>query len=97
MLESRCDDNKCRTIKCKKSRPYCCWKQVEINTIASGFGYLGPISKEIQRLFKIYSITIKQTNKKSTNYRDESLMDNNKTTELSAFAPNINTKTNNVA
>eukprot|EP00099_Drosophila_melanogaster_P002983 NP_001162783.1 glutathione synthetase, isoform G [Drosophila melanogaster] len=29
---------------------YCCWKQVEINTIASGFGHLGPASKTIQRL-----------------------------------------------
>ncbi|XP_017085423.1 glutathione synthetase isoform X1 [Drosophila eugracilis] len=28
---------------------YCCWKQVEINTIASGFGHLGPASKTIQR------------------------------------------------
>ncbi|XP_062139300.1 glutathione synthetase isoform X4 [Drosophila sulfurigaster albostrigata] len=27
---------------------YCCWKQVEINTIASGFGHLGPASKTIQ-------------------------------------------------
>ncbi|XP_032594668.1 glutathione synthetase isoform X2 [Drosophila grimshawi] len=26
-----------------------CWKQVEINTIASGFGHLGPASKTIQR------------------------------------------------
>nr|CAD7448498.1 unnamed protein product [Timema bartmani] len=29
--------------------PYCCWKQVEINTIASGFGWLGPSSSAIQR------------------------------------------------
>lgn len=35
------DDNHFRT--------YCCWKQVEINTIASGFGWLGPISAAIQR------------------------------------------------
>lgn len=45
MLESLCCTNK------DKKRPYCCWKQVEINTIASGFGHLGPISREIQRLF----------------------------------------------
>lgn len=45
MLESSCcADN-------DKKRPYCCWKQVEINTIASGFGHLGPISRELQRLF----------------------------------------------
>ncbi|KAJ2940816.1 hypothetical protein O0L34_g10065 [Tuta absoluta] len=37
--------------------PYCSWKQVEINSIASGFGHLGPVSREIQRytLFKIES------------------------------------------
>ncbi|XP_034481995.1 glutathione synthetase isoform X1 [Drosophila innubila] len=35
-----------RTIS--KSSAYCCWKQVEINTIASGFGHLGPASKTIQ-------------------------------------------------
>ncbi|XP_046386679.1 glutathione synthetase-like isoform X1 [Ischnura elegans] len=29
--------------------PYCCWKQVEVNTIASGFGWLGPASRVIQR------------------------------------------------
>lgn len=44
MLETRCGDNNETKTKC-----YCCWKQVEINTIASGFGHLGPISKEIQR------------------------------------------------
>lgn len=27
----------------------CCWKQVEINTIASGFGWLGEASRAIQR------------------------------------------------
>lgn len=43
MLESTC----CASND--KKRPYCCWKQVEINTIASGFGHLGPISREIQR------------------------------------------------
>lgn len=43
MLESICAG------ECSCPRSYCCWKQVEINTIASGFGHLGPISKEIQR------------------------------------------------
>ncbi|XP_076231533.1 glutathione synthetase isoform X1 [Calliopsis andreniformis] len=33
----------------KKSIPYCCWKQVEINTIASGFGWLGPVSAELHK------------------------------------------------
>nr|XP_012153748.1 PREDICTED: glutathione synthetase-like [Megachile rotundata]XP_012153749.1 PREDICTED: glutathione synthetase-like [Megachile rotundata]XP_012153750.1 PREDICTED: glutathione synthetase-like [Megachile rotundata]XP_012153751.1 PREDICTED: glutathione synthetase-like [Megachile rotundata]XP_012153752.1 PREDICTED: glutathione synthetase-like [Megachile rotundata] len=33
----------------KKCIPYCCWKQVEINTIASGFGWLGPVSTELHK------------------------------------------------
>ncbi|XP_052120485.1 glutathione synthetase isoform X1 [Frankliniella occidentalis] len=32
-----------------KCSAYCCWKQVEVNTIASGFGWLGPISSGIHR------------------------------------------------
>ncbi|XP_026466651.1 glutathione synthetase-like isoform X1 [Ctenocephalides felis] len=43
MLESLCCG------KSETSRPYCCWKQVEINTIASGFGHLGPASAVLQR------------------------------------------------
>ncbi|XP_017111649.1 glutathione synthetase-like isoform X1 [Drosophila elegans] len=45
----------CRATKEREHRAagiqsaYCCWKQVEINTIASGFGHLGPASKTIQR------------------------------------------------
>ena len=31
------------------SSPFCCWKQVEINTIASGFGWMGPASGLIHR------------------------------------------------
>ncbi|ODN05249.1 Glutathione synthetase [Orchesella cincta] len=43
MLESGC----LKGSACKRHRnvprgPYCCWKQVEVNTIASGFGWLGP-------------------------------------------------------
>ncbi|XP_077283406.1 glutathione synthetase-like isoform X1 [Arctopsyche grandis] len=38
MLETNCPNLK----KCKMHSPYCCWKQVEINSIASGFGHLGP-------------------------------------------------------
>lgn len=53
MLESSCGPNK---EKCK--RPYCCWKQVEINTIASGFGHLGPISRELHRLNEIIYILL---------------------------------------
>ncbi|XP_077283407.1 glutathione synthetase-like isoform X2 [Arctopsyche grandis] len=44
MLETNCPNLK----KCKMHSPYCCWKQVEINSIASGFGHLGPISRAIQ-------------------------------------------------
>ncbi|KZC07199.1 Glutathione synthetase [Dufourea novaeangliae] len=29
--------------------PYCCWKQVEINTIASGFGWLGPAATNLHK------------------------------------------------
>ncbi|XP_026332661.1 glutathione synthetase-like isoform X3 [Hyposmocoma kahamanoa] len=39
MLESRCQHGE---SQCDKHTPYCSWKQVEINSIASGFGHLGP-------------------------------------------------------
>ncbi|XP_026728389.1 glutathione synthetase-like isoform X1 [Trichoplusia ni] len=45
MLESRCPHTE---NQCAKHSPYCSWKQVEINSIASGFGHLGPVSREIQ-------------------------------------------------
>ncbi|XP_050673115.1 glutathione synthetase-like isoform X1 [Leptidea sinapis] len=45
MLESRCPHLE---NQCAKHTPYCSWKQVEINSIASGFGHLGPVSREIQ-------------------------------------------------
>ncbi|XP_030036719.2 glutathione synthetase isoform X1 [Manduca sexta] len=45
MLESRCPHTE---NQCAKHTPYCSWKQVEINCIASGFGHLGPVSREIQ-------------------------------------------------
>lgn len=43
MLESVCKPNCFGKVAC------CCWKQVEINTIASGFGHLGPASGDLQR------------------------------------------------
>nr|XP_040223849.2 glutathione synthetase-like isoform X1 [Anopheles coluzzii]XP_049464569.1 glutathione synthetase-like isoform X1 [Anopheles coluzzii] len=46
MLETRCD-NDCGE-RARAINAYCCWKQVEINTIASGFGHLGPSSKYLQ-------------------------------------------------
>ncbi|XP_075158568.1 glutathione synthetase-like isoform X1 [Haematobia irritans] len=50
MLESRCKDliNENGSKENEKPCAYCCWKQVEINTIASGFGHLGPASRAIQ-------------------------------------------------
>ncbi|XP_048484072.1 glutathione synthetase isoform X3 [Plutella xylostella] len=44
MLDTRCPHTK----PCSQHKPYCSWKQVEINSIASGFGHLGPVSREIQ-------------------------------------------------
>lgn len=53
MLESSCDyQTKCRSSTAKVQGEgqclYCCFKQVEINTIAAGFGHLGPISRAVQ-------------------------------------------------
>ena len=42
--------NKSIEIFLKSGKAYCCWKQVELNTIASGFGWLGPASGMIHRL-----------------------------------------------
>ncbi|XP_059485490.1 glutathione synthetase-like isoform X1 [Neocloeon triangulifer] len=50
MLESSCIGRECASdCSTAESGPYCCWKQVEINTIASGFGWLGPASGLIHR------------------------------------------------
>ena len=46
MLESQCA---VPSQNCTRGAPYCCWKQVEFNTISSGFGWLGPASAIIQR------------------------------------------------
>ncbi|XP_017797846.1 PREDICTED: glutathione synthetase-like [Habropoda laboriosa] len=45
MLDTTCPKKGSNEI----SLPYCCWKQVEINTIASGFGWLGPVSTELHK------------------------------------------------
>ncbi|OAD52493.1 Glutathione synthetase [Eufriesea mexicana] len=45
MLNTTCS---CKNIN-KKCLPHCCWKQIEINTIASGFGWLGPVSTELHK------------------------------------------------
>jgi len=52
MLESSCDVQNGKEKYCKVQGEeqclYCCFKQVEINSIAAGFGHLGPISRAIQ-------------------------------------------------
>lgn len=54
MLESTCANEKTKRKSgcCVKDEEdccvYCCFKQVEINTIASGFGHLGPVSRTVQ-------------------------------------------------
>lgn len=45
MLDTSCPEEQ----GCKNHKPYCCWKQVEINTIASGFGWLGPAAGKLHR------------------------------------------------
>jgi len=42
-------DTCCPTKRMKTFKPHCCWKQVEINTIASGFGWLGPVSTQLHK------------------------------------------------
>ncbi|KAL6426086.1 hypothetical protein ACFW04_008984 [Cataglyphis niger] len=42
-------DTSCPKKDNKKLKPHCCWKQVEINTIASGFGWLGPASTQLHK------------------------------------------------
>lgn len=42
-------DTSCHKQNNKNSKPYCCWKQVEINTIASGFGWLGPAATKLHK------------------------------------------------
>ncbi|XP_015592883.1 glutathione synthetase isoform X1 [Cephus cinctus] len=45
MLDTSCPKPK----TCNNHQPYCCWKQVEINTIASGFGWLGPAATNLHK------------------------------------------------
>ncbi|KMQ97831.1 glutathione synthetase [Lasius niger] len=42
-------DTSCPKKDTEKLKPHCCWKQVEINTIASGFGWLGPVSTQLHK------------------------------------------------
>lgn len=44
MLDTSCPRKESETLK-----PHCCWKQVEINTIAAGFGWLGPASTQLHK------------------------------------------------
>uniref|UniRef100_A0A8D8FNH9 (northern house mosquito) hypothetical protein n=1 Tax=Culex pipiens TaxID=7175 RepID=A0A8D8FNH9_CULPI len=56
MLETKCE-NSCQ-VQCSRAKPYCCWKQVEINCIASGFGHLGPASRVVQRFLALWRFII---------------------------------------
>uniref|UniRef100_A0A8D8BM03 (northern house mosquito) hypothetical protein n=1 Tax=Culex pipiens TaxID=7175 RepID=A0A8D8BM03_CULPI len=56
MLETKCE-NSCQ-VQCSRAKPYCCWKQVEINCIASGFGHLGPASRVVQRFLALWPFII---------------------------------------
>ena len=47
MLDSGICSETC--VEGQITSPYCCFKQVEINTIASGFGWMGPASGMIHR------------------------------------------------
>ncbi|XP_032671924.1 glutathione synthetase-like [Odontomachus brunneus] len=42
-------DTSCPKKDVEKLKLYCCWKQVEINTIASGFGWMGSVSTQLHR------------------------------------------------
>lgn len=42
-------DTSCTKKDIKNPKPHCCWKQVEINTIASGFGWLGPAATQLHK------------------------------------------------
>lgn len=42
-------DTSCPKKDTKMLKSHCCWKQVEINTIASGFGWLGPASTQLHK------------------------------------------------
>ncbi|XP_012228885.1 glutathione synthetase-like [Linepithema humile] len=44
MLDTSCYEKDNKSLK-----PHCCWKQVEINTIASGFGWLGPVATQFHK------------------------------------------------
>lgn len=44
MLDTSCPKKDTEMIK-----SHCCWKQVEINTIASGFGWLGPAATQLHK------------------------------------------------
>ncbi|XP_076224494.1 glutathione synthetase isoform X2 [Nomia melanderi] len=45
MLETNCHTKDCNNT----CIPYCGWKQVEINTIACGFGWLGPAATKLHK------------------------------------------------
>ena len=69
MLDSGICSETC--VEGQITSPYCCFKQVEINTIASGFGWMGPASGMIHRsvilvpggqIFFVNTVTVYQEN-----------------------------------
>lgn len=61
MLESSDAQKNCITKRCQdatKKHFYCCVGMVEINTIASGFGHLGPSSARLQRQINLFYVSV---------------------------------------
>lgn len=61
MLESSDAQKNCITGRCQdaaKKHFYCCVGMVEINTIASGFGHLGPSSARLQRQINLFYVSV---------------------------------------
>ncbi|XP_048505872.1 glutathione synthetase-like [Athalia rosae] len=67
MLDTSCPEE----FGCKSYGPYCCWKQVEINTIASGFGWLGPAATNLHR----YILTELNKSEKLKNLPDNNALE----------------------
>lgn len=57
MLDSSCQED-CDGVK----QPFCCWKQVEINSIASGMAGLGPLATKFHR-FVLNELGLKELSK----------------------------------
>lgn len=61
MLESSDAQKNCITKRCQdaaRKQFYCCVGMIEINTIASGFGHLGPSSRRLQRQLPCFLFSV---------------------------------------